>query len=71
MTVQITTCHSSIQELIKPAEREVGSMIDMCKGIAESFVNAESKEEKQALYETLKEELDKIDRRDAGKLLFC
>ena len=52
MTVQIATCHSSIQELIKPTEREVGSMIDMCKGIAESFVNAESMEEKQALYET-------------------
>ena len=44
-------------------------MIDMCKGMAESFVNAETSEEKQAVYANFNEELDKIDRRGKGKLV--
>ena len=42
-------------------------MIDMCKGIAESFFNAETREEKQTIYENFNEELNKIDRRGKGK----
>ena len=44
-------------------------MIDMCKEIAESFVNADTKEEKQAVYESFQEELEKIDRRGKVRLM--
>ena len=42
-------------------------MIDMCKDIAASLVNAESREEKQAVYENFKDEIEKFDRRAKGK----
>ena len=38
-------------------------MIAMCKEIAASLVNTESKEEKQTVYDSFKDEIEKFDRR--------
>ena len=42
-------------------------MIERCKEVAESLINAESKLEKQAVYENFIDEIEKFDRRDDGK----
>ena len=42
-------------------------MISMCKEIAASLVNTESKEEKQAVYDNFKDEIEKFDRRAKGR----
>ena len=39
VTIQVATCHSSIEEIIKPAEKVIGDIIDMCKEATETMID--------------------------------
>lgn len=63
LTVQVTACHSSIKELIKPAEKVIGSIIDLCKEATANIKDARDPCEKLEIYESLRYQLDELDKR--------
>ena len=69
VTIQVATCHSSIEEIIKPAEKVIGDIIDMCKEATETMIDAKNQSEKLEIYEEMKDQLNDIDRRLSGKPL--
>ena len=42
-------------------------MITMCKEVAASLINAETKQEQETVYENFKEEIEKFDKSTDGK----